>query len=174
MPGRTISISFRFFPKAAISFQTGFQKFPSLSKSCKKFPRIVTYQWVTGEGAGKKLLERADRRRRPRRAPRRAAARSATGPLPPDRPISISFSSLPKASISFPGGFQKLPLLSKSCKKFPRIWTYQGVTGDRSGKNLRARRPRKQRRGVRHAPVERVDDQLLPLVFRDPRGARVR
>jgi hypothetical protein len=131
-PDRPFSISFSSVPKASISFRGGFQKLPLLSKSCKKFPRIWTYQGVTGDKRRKKPLERADRRRRPQRAPRCAAPMSA--PRAPDRPFSISFSSVPKASTSFRGGFQKLPLLSKSCKKFPRIWTYQGVTGDKRRK----------------------------------------
>ena len=35
------SKGFNFFPR-------GFQRFPFVAKSCKKFPRIWTYQWVTG------------------------------------------------------------------------------------------------------------------------------
>ncbi len=53
------SISFRFFPRAAISFQNGFQKFPWASKSCKKFPRFGTYQWVTRDNGRKTFPGRA-------------------------------------------------------------------------------------------------------------------
>ncbi len=52
-PGLAISISFLFFPRAAISFQNGFQKFQFVAKSCKKFPRFGTYQWVTRDSGRK-------------------------------------------------------------------------------------------------------------------------
>ena len=54
-PSRAISLSFPFLPKASISFQGAFQKFPCVAKSCKKFPRFGTYQWVTGDLGRKKL-----------------------------------------------------------------------------------------------------------------------
>ncbi len=49
-------------------------------------------------------------------------------------PISISFSFFPKASIPFRRRFKNFPIVSKSCEKFPRIWTFQWVTGERSQK----------------------------------------
>ncbi len=84
-PGCTISICFRSFPRASISFQSGLQKFPSVSKSCKKFPRIGTYQWVTGETAEKKFAgapiakSSAEAGVRPRAAAQAGNALSAPG-----------------------------------------------------------------------------------------------
>ncbi len=66
------SISFTFLPKASISFQKGFQKFQSVSKSCKKSPRIGTYQWVTGERGPKNFRAR----RPPEATPRRPSDRT--------------------------------------------------------------------------------------------------
>ena len=64
-----LSISFTFLPKASISFRKRFQKFQSVSKSCKKFPRIGTYQWVTGERGQKKFRARRPPGAAPRHAP---------------------------------------------------------------------------------------------------------
>ncbi len=72
---------------------------------------------------------------------------------------SISFTFLPKASISFQKGFQKFQSVSKICKKFPRIWTYQWVTGERGPKVFRARR--KPRRGRRQAPRGGAGGRIL-------------
>jgi hypothetical protein len=53
-----LSIFFHFLPKASISFRAGFKSFQFPSKNFKTFPRIWTYQWVTGEGSGKHLPAR--------------------------------------------------------------------------------------------------------------------
>ncbi len=52
------SLFFHFLPKASISFRRGFKMLPFFSKSCKKFPRNGTFQWVTGGRPRKNLRSR--------------------------------------------------------------------------------------------------------------------
>ena len=90
-----------------------------------------------------------------------AEARVAPAPF---GAISISFTSLPRASISFRRGFQELPFPSKSCKKFPRIGTYQWVTrrsGPKSNSQAAAERLSAAFRGAPRAPRTKFRAQAI-------------